>query len=178
MTELLKNDILHRTRIPTKIVGIGEEKKVKLSTKGRYGLRALIDLALYSEEEAVSIQSIANRQNISVSYLEQLVRKLKKEGLVTSVRGAQGGYKLAKPADKISVGDVLRAMEGSISAVSCGTGENVHCQGEDLCVTRYVWQRINASIQETVDSIMLYQLVEESRRVRDKGQIKVQKCDN
>lgn len=151
---------------------------MKLSTKGRYGLRALIDLALYSEEEAVSIQSIANRQNISVSYLEQLVRKLKKEGLVTSVRGAQGGYKLAKPADKISVGDVLRAMEGSISAVSCGTGENVHCQGEDLCVTRYVWQRINASIQETVDSIMLYQLVEESRRVRDKGQIKVQKCDN
>lgn len=151
---------------------------MKLSTKGRYGLRALIDLALYSEEEAVSIQSIANRQNISVSYLEQLVRKLKKEGLVTSVRGAQGGYKLAKPADKISVGDVLRAMEGSISAVSCGTGENVHCQGEDLCVTRYVWQRINASIQETVDSIMLDQLVEESRRVRDKGQIKVQKCDN
>lgn len=151
---------------------------MKLSTKGRYGLRALIDLALYSEEEAVSIQSIANRQNISVSYLEQLVRKLKKEGLVTSVRGAQGGYKLAKPAEKISVGDVLRAMEGSISAVSCGTGENVHCQGEDLCVTRYVWQRINASIQETVDSIMLDQLVEESRRVRDKGQIKVQKCDN
>ena len=151
---------------------------MKLSTKGRYGLRALIDLALYSEEEAVSLQRIAGRQNISVSYLEQLVRKLKKEGLVTSVRGAQGGYKLAKPAQEISVGEVLRALEGSINAVSCGEGENVHCQGEDLCVTRYVWQRINASIQETVDSIMLDQLVEESRRVRDKGQIKVQKCDN
>ena len=151
---------------------------MKLSTKGRYGLRALIDLALYSEEEAVSLQSIAGRQNISVSYLEQLVRKLKKEGLVTSVRGAQGGYKLAKPAQEIPVGEVLRALEGSINAVSCGEGENVHCQGEDLCVTRYVWQRINASIQETVDSIMLDQLVEESRRVRDKGQIKVQKCDN
>ncbi len=151
---------------------------MKLSTKGRYGLRALIDLALYSEEEAVSLQSIAGRQNISVSYLEQLVRKLKKEGLVTSVRGAQGGYKLAKPAQEISVGEVLRALEGSINAVSCGEGENVHCQGEDLCVTRYVWQRINASIQETVDSIMLDQLVEESRRVRDRGQIKVQKCDN
>lgn len=151
---------------------------MKLSTKGRYGLRALIDLALYSEEEAVSLQSIAGRQNISVSYLEQLVRKLKKEGLVTSVRGAQGGYKLAKPAQEISVGEVLRALEGSINAVSCGEGENVHCQGEDLCVTRYVWHRINASIQETVDSIMLDQLVEESRRVRDRGQIKVQKCDN
>lgn len=178
MTELWKNDILHRTRIPSKTVGIREENDVKLSTKGRYGLRALIDLALYSEEEAVSLQSIAGRQNISVSYLEQLVRKLKKEGLVTSVRGAQGGYKLAKPAQEISVGEVLRALEGSINAVSCGEGENVHCQGEDLCVTRYVWQRINASIQETVDSIMLDQLVEESRRVRDKGQIKVQKCDN
>lgn len=151
---------------------------MKLSTKGRYGLRALIDLALYSEEEAVSIQSIAGRQNISVSYLEQLVRKLKKENLVISVRGAQGGYKLAKPAGEISVGDVLRALEGSIDAVSCASGENTRCQGEDICVTRYVWQRINASIQEAVDSIMLDQLVEESRRAREKGQIKVQICDN
>lgn len=151
---------------------------MKLSTKGRYGLRALIDLALYSKEEAVSIQSISARQNISDSYLEQLVRKLKKEGLVVSVRGAQGGYKLARPADEISVGDVLRALEGSIEAVSCGQGNNEHCQGEDLCVTRYVWQRINKSIQETVDSIMISQLVEESRIVRQKGQIKVQKCDN
>ena len=69
--------------------------KLKLSTKGRYGLRAMIDLALYSDEEAVSIQSISARQNISDNYLEQLVRKLKKEGLVVSVRGAQGGYRLA-----------------------------------------------------------------------------------
>ena len=79
---------------------------LKLSTKGRYGLRALIDLALYSESEAVSIQSIATRQNISDSYLEQLVRKLKSAGLVVSVRGAQGGYKLARPAGEISVGAV------------------------------------------------------------------------
>ena len=150
---------------------------MKLSTKGRYGLRAMIDLALYSDEEAVSIQSISARQNISANYLEQLVRKLKKEGLVVSVRGAQGGYRLAKPADEISVGDVLRALEGSLEAVSCGEGNNLHCQGEDLCVTRYVWQRINRSIQETVDSIMISQLVEESRKVREKGQIKVQKCD-
>lgn len=150
---------------------------MKLSTKGRYGLRAMIDLALYSDEEAVSIQSISARQNISDNYLEQLVRKLKKEGLVVSVRGAQGGYRLAKPADEISVGDVLRALEGSLEAVSCGEGNNLHCQGEDLCVARYVWQRINRSIQETVDSIMISQLVEESRKVREKGQIKVQKCD-
>lgn len=150
---------------------------MKLSTKGRYGLRALIDLALYSDEEAVSIQSISNRQNISDSYLEQLMRKLKKAGLVVSERGAQGGYRLAKPADEISVGDVLRALEGSLEAVACGAGNNEHCQGEDLCVTRYVWQEINKSIQETVDSIKISQLVEESRKAREKGQIKVQKCD-
>ena len=137
---------------------------LKLSTKGRYGLRALIDLALYSESEAVSIQSIATRQNISDSYLEQLVRKLKSAGLVVSVRGAQGGYKLARPAGEISV--------------TCNGGGEHSCQGADLCVTRYVWQRINNSIKETVDSIMLDQLVEESRRMRDKGQIQVQKCDN
>ena len=140
---------------------------MKLSTKDRYGLRALIDLAQYGEKEAVSIQSISARQQISDSYLEQLVRKLKKAGLVTSLRGAQGGYRLAKPAEEISVGDVLRALEGSIEAVSCQEGENPSCVGKDLCVARYVWQKVNKSIQETVDSIMISQLVEESRRIQE-----------
>lgn len=140
---------------------------MKLSTKGRYGLRALIDLAQYGEQEAVSIQSISARQQISDSYLEQLVRKLKKAGLVTSVRGAQGGYRLAKPAEEISVGDVLRALEGSIEAVSCQDGDNPSCVGKDLCVARYVWQKVNKSIRETVDSIMISQLVEESRRIQE-----------
>lgn len=150
---------------------------MKLSTKGRYGLRALIDLALYSENETVSIQSIARRQNISDSYLEQLMRKLRSAGLIVSVRGAQGGYKLARPANEISVGDVLRALEGSLEAVTCG-GEDNSCQGADLCVTKFVWERINSSIRDTIDSIKLSQLVEESRLMREKGQIQVQKCDN
>ena len=150
---------------------------MKLSTKGRYGLRALIDLALYSENETVSIQSIARRQNISDSYLEQLMRKLRSAGLIVSVRGAPGGYKLARPANEISVGDVLRALEGSLEAVTCG-GEDNSCQGADLCVTKFVWERINSSIRDTVDSIKLSQLVEESRLMREKGQIQVQKCDN
>ena len=150
---------------------------MKLSTKGRYGLRALIDLALYSENETVSIQSIARRQNISDRYLEQLMRKLRSAGLIVSVRGAQGGYKLARPANEISVGDVLRALEGSLEAVTCG-GEDNSCQGADLCVTKFVWERINSSIRDTVDSIKLSQLVEESRLMREKGQIQVQKCDN
>ena len=150
---------------------------MKLSTKGRYGLRALIDLALYSENETVSIQSIARRQNISDSYLEQLMRKLRSAGLIVSVRVAQGGYKLARQANEISVGDVLRALEGSLEAVTCG-GEDNSCQGADLCVTKFVWERINSSIRDTVDSIKLSQLVEESRLMREKGQIQVQKCDN
>ena len=91
---------------------------MKLSTKGRYGLRAMIDLADYSEEMPQSIACIAARQSISDSYLEQLMAKLKKAGLITSIRGAQGGYVLAKPSKEISVGDILRALE-DLSPVNC-----------------------------------------------------------
>ena len=87
---------------------------MKLSTKGRYGLRALIDLAQYSKDAPVSIMSISSRQELSERYLEQLMSMLKKAGLMKSIRGAAGGYILAKPADEISVGDVLRALEGSL----------------------------------------------------------------
>ena len=167
MTEHGKDDILHPDQNLVKQSELKGAITVKLSTKGRYGLRALIDLAQYGEQEAVSIQSISARQQISDSYLEQLVRKLKKAGLVTSVRGAQGGYRLARPAEEISVGDVLRALEGSIEAVSCQEGENPSCVGKDLCVARFVWQKVNKSIQETVDSIMISQLVEESRRIQE-----------
>ena len=150
---------------------------MKLSTKGRYGLRALIDLALYSENEAVSINSIAVRQNISVSYLEQLVGKLKKAELVKSLRGAGGGYMLARPANEISVGDVLRALEGDLEAVACpGNQESSGCEVSDLCVTRYVWQRINDSITQAVDSIMLDQLVEESRKAQEKRKDLTTQC--
>lgn len=151
---------------------------MKLSTKGRYGLRALIDLALHSEDEAVSIHSIAVRQSISDSYLEQLVGKMKKAGLVTSVRGAGGGYMLAKPVEEISVGDILRALEGNLDAVTCpGTQETSGCREADLCVTRYVWQEINDSITKAVDTIMLSQLVEESRRIKEKGQPPAPNCN-
>lgn len=151
---------------------------MKLSTKGRYGLRALIDLALYSEEEPVCIQNIAKRQKISESYLEQLVRRLRTAGLVTSVRGCGGGYQLARPASEISVGDVLRALEGNLEAVTCSANQEEHaCEGADLCVTRYVWQRINESITQAVDTMMIEQLVEESRKLRDKGSIGARACE-
>jgi Rrf2 family iron-sulfur cluster assembly transcriptional regulator len=143
---------------------------VKLSTKGRYGLRALIDLAACDSGEAISIQSIARRQNISESYLEQLMRLMRKADLVVSVRGAGGGYRLARPAEKISVGDILRALEGSLEAVTCpGNQEDKGCEGADYCVARYVWKRINDSITQAVDNIMLDQLAQESRRIQEKG---------
>ena len=139
---------------------------MKISTKGRYGLRAILDLAVYQDAGAVSIQSIADRQNISESYLEQLLAKLKKAGLVVSTRGASGGYRLAKDAGQISVGDVLRALEGSLDAVACpGLDGDGGCDTMDICVTKYVWKRINDSINRTVDEIMLDQLVKENKKV-------------
>ena len=143
----------------------GEE--MKLSTKGRYGLRAVLDVALFSEEEAVSLSSIAERQSISISYLEQLIAKLKKAGIVNSVRGSQGGYRLAKEAEVISVGDILRALEGDLNPVDCAEviGGDASCSGSDLCVTKYVWKRISDSINNAVDEIMLSELVAESREI-------------
>lgn len=152
---------------------------MKLSTKGRYGLRALIDLAQYSEDAPVSITSISDRQNISERYLEQLMSMLKKGGLVKSVRGANGGYVLARDAADISVGDILRALEGSLDAVACsGLHPEEGCEAADSCVTKYVWQKINESINQTVDEMKLDLLVEESKK-KNCGDMPVQlTCKN
>lgn len=117
---------------------------MKLSTRARYGLKALIDLGLHSANEAISLQSIAERQDISTSYLEQLMAMLKKAGLVKSSRGAYGGYQLGKPADEISVGEVLRVLEGSLEAAACPGIEN---DGTCMAVM-YVWQ--NSSGRESM----------------------------
>lgn len=137
----------------------------------------MIDLADYSEEMPQSIACIAARQSISDSYLEQLMAKLKKAGLITSIRGAQGGYVLAKPSKEISVGDILRALE-DLSPVNCvGLKGEQACGGSDTCVTRNVWKRIDDSIQHAVDSIFLNELVEDNRAMRKKcGNVNVE-CD-
>lgn len=123
----------------------------------------MIDLAKYSTGEPVSITSISDRQGISERYLEQLMGLLKKSGLVKSVRGAGGGYMLAKDLKEISVGDVLRALEGNLELVDCpGLLVQDGCKSADNCVTKYVWKRINDSINQTVEEIKLDQLVEES----------------
>lgn len=150
---------------------------MKISTKGRYGLRALIDLAQYSEIEPVSINSISARQGISERYLEQLMTMLKKAGLVQSIRGAGGGYVLAKDMSEISVGDVLRALEGNLEPVECAAFKPEDtCEASDGCVTKYVWQRINESINRTVDEINLKQLVEESRSMQKYPASEKRKC--
>ena len=137
---------------------------MKLSTKGRYGLRAMVDIAGNGGERAVSISSIAQRQNLSESYLEQLMSLLRKAGIIESVRGAGGGYRLARPPQSISVGEVLRALEGDLNPVECSAllGAGEPCAAEDTCVTKYVWQRISQSINETVDQIFLSDLLREN----------------
>lgn len=144
---------------------------MKLSTKGRYGLRAVVDLALNSEDEAVALSSIAERQGISISYLEQLIAKLKKAGIVNSIRGAQGGYVLAKKPEEISVGDILRALEGDLNPVDCAEieGSSNTCVGANSCVTKYVWMRISDSINNTVDTMLLSELLKEGRRITDEN---------
>ena len=144
---------------------------MKFSTRARYGLRALIDLGMYSEAESVSLQSIADRQGISMGYLEQLMALLKKAGYVKSSRGACGRYRLAMPAGEISVGDVLRVLEGSLEAVECaGNEDSGGCTGADLCVAKYVWKRINDSITQAVDTMTLGELICESIKVQEKNQ--------
>lgn len=151
---------------------------MKLSTKGRYGLRAMVDLAAHSARGPVPLSSIAARQHISESYLEQLIARLKKAGLVTSVRGAGGGYIPSRGSKEISVGDVLRALEGSLDPVDCpGLSEENGCDGADVCVTKYVWKRINDSINRTVDEIKISDLVKESREVSEKNRIPGSCCE-
>lgn len=178
MTEQKESDILH-VEIPSKQLGIKRKViKLKLSTKGRYGLRAMIDMARYSTKEPVSISSVAARQGISEGYLEQIVSLLKKADLVKSIRGAGGGYILARDMKDISVGDVLRALEGQIELVRCAAYYSEEgCTAADGCVTKYVWKRINESISRMVDEMKLDELVRESKKLNPKGDSDNHKCN-
>lgn len=138
----------------------------------------MIDMARYSGKEPVSIGSIAARQGISEGYLEQLVSLLKKAGLVKSIRGAGGGYVLAQDMEEISVGDILRALEGNLEPVRCAAFYSEEgCMASDGCVTKYVWQRINESINRTVDEMRLDELVAESRKMNPDGECGNHKCN-
>src|SRR5665647_2430709 len=109
---------------------------MKLSTRGRYGLRAMVDMAQSEDKGPIAIRTIAERQGISERYLEQLMVPLKRAGLVKSVRGSQGGYNLGRDPEKITAGDIIRVLEGPIAPVECVSETNPEsCQREDYCVT-------------------------------------------
>jgi Rrf2 family cysteine metabolism transcriptional repressor len=134
---------------------------VKLSTKGRYGVAAMYDLALHYGQGPISLKSVASRQGISEHYLEQLMGTLRKSGYVKSVRGARGGYALTKEPAQISVGDIIKIMEGPIAPVDClltDAVDNEYCQRASICVTRGVWAKVRDSINGVLDSISLADL--------------------
>lgn len=135
---------------------------MKLSTKGRYGLTAMVDLALNSGEGPISLKSIADRQGLSEHYLEQLIAGLRKAGLVKSIRGAQGGYVLGKKAEKIRIGDIIRVLEGPIAPVECEVSSDPECcQKSDYCVTRSIREKVRDPIEDVLDSITLADLVKD-----------------
>ena len=144
---------------------------LKISTRGRYGLRALVDIAANDGDSVpTALNAVAERQGISEHYLEQLIAPLKKQGIVQSVRGAQGGYRLNRPPDKIPLSEILLTLEGSLYPVdclsdsehtSCGTGGCAHC------VTKPVWAKIYDSINAVLSNITLQDLVNDYKGKED-----------
>ena len=142
---------------------------MKISTKGQYGLRAMVDLAIHSTGEQIPLNSIAERQNLSVGYLEQVFSSLRKAGLVKSVKGPQGGYSLAHSASDITVGDVLRTLEGDLSVVE-ELDERQNTDNDiEYCITEKVWKKINQSISEVVNLITLEDLVVAYKKLNNIG---------
>ncbi|HYF84623.1 MAG TPA: Rrf2 family transcriptional regulator [Clostridia bacterium] len=141
---------------------------MKISTKGRYGLRAMVDLAVYSAGDHLSLKSIAERQNVSEGYLEQVFSTLRKAGLINSIKGAQGGYALADRPASITVGAVLRALEGNLSIIDEKSLEEKTNDKIEDCIREKVWNTINSSINDVVDKINLEDLMNEYKKMTNK----------
>ena len=137
---------------------------MKLSTRGRYGIHAMYDLAVNANGGPQPIKAIAEREGIPEAYLEQLIAVLKREGLVNSTRGAQGGYMLARQPEEITVGDVLRALEGGLSLVDCIDEEDA-CGKSCACPSRIVWMKLRDGLNAIVDGITLRDMVEDHKRL-------------
>ncbi|MBU3091881.1 Rrf2 family transcriptional regulator [Clostridium sp. CM028] len=140
---------------------------MNISTKGRYGLRAMVDIAVHSFGDYIPLKVIAERQSISENYLEQVFSVLRKANLVKSARGSQGGYTLSKEASKITVGEVLRTLEGDLDI----TGDDGGALGVDktikVCINTLVWQEVNEQINKVMDSVTLQDLVEKYKSLND-----------
>ena len=135
---------------------------MKISTKGRYALRMLIDLASHCDEGFVSLKDIAERQDISKKYLEQIVPMLNKDGILRTNRGNRGGYQLAKQPADITVGDILRSTEGNLAPVSCLEFEPNECLRKDECSTLYIWEGLYKVVTEYLDTISLQDIIDRS----------------
>ena len=135
---------------------------MKISTKGRYALRMLIDLASHRDEGFVSLKDIAERQDISKKYLEQIVPMLNKDGILRTNRGNRGGYQLAKQPADITVGDILRSTEGNLAPVSCLEFEPNECPRMDECATLYIWEGLYKVVTEYLDTISLQAIIDRS----------------
>lgn len=131
---------------------------MRLTTKGRFAVTAMIDLALNSDKGPVTLAGISDRQKISLSYLEQLFGKLRRSGIVNSVRGPGGGYRLAKHGHQITVTDIIRAVDESLDATQCGG--NANCKDESRCMTHDLWTTLNVKMYEYLSSVTLSHLVE------------------
>ena len=135
---------------------------MKISTKGRYALRLMIDVAEHSNGNYVSLKDIATRQELSTKYLEQIVGQLSKEGFLKSSRGAQGGYRLARTPDEYTVGEILRTVEGSLAPVSC-LDCKTPCDQFDSCITIGLYKKIQQAIDGVVDHTTLHDMINDYR---------------
>ena len=133
---------------------------MKISTKGRYALRLMMDLAENNSGSPISLKDVAKRQDISDKYLEQIISILNKAGYVRSVRGAQGGYMLKMEPQNYTVGMILRQTEGSLAPVACIEDDEIVCDRQQQCVTSIVYKKINDAISDVVDNITLQDLVD------------------
>ncbi len=137
---------------------------MKISTKGRYALRLMLELALDTTGDSMTIKSISAKQEISEKYLEQIITVLSRAGFVRSTRGSQGGYRLTRPAEEYTVGMILRLIEGNLAPVACMVDEPNQCPRRDKCVTLDIWKQIDEAVSNVVDHITLADLVKDHQK--------------
>jgi len=135
-----------------------------ISTKGRYALRIMVDLAQHDGDTPVSVREIARRQDISGKYMEQIISVLTRAGLLRSIRGAQGGYHLAKTPQEITVGMILRATEGDLAPAECVAHGALHCNRSGACPSRAVFEKVYCAINDVIDGVLLCDLMADAQR--------------
>ncbi len=140
---------------------------MKISTKGRYALRMMVDLAEHKNDGYIALKDIAARQGISKKYLEQIVPILNRAEILNTNRGYQGGYKLAKSPEKYTVGEILRLTEGSLAPVTCLDFDPIGCDRRSYCPTLYIWEDLNKIITEYLDNITLQDILDHTNNAND-----------